>query len=260
MKPDIIAPKVGRQINIPGMAYAPTSELGVVFLFGRLAPRLGFCVETVRPQFPDCIATRRGRRYLVEFELWASDYHTHRHAHDGCETVVCWENDWEDRPKKYRNLEIISLKSYVGALPRVFTVGCRETESGHQLTSRTIEWNIPASAQIGDLVLMYRSAPTSAFYDAWRIVGPFQRYGKRNKEGFWPGRQAGLRLVARFQKPLTYMALARDPRTRDTPVIRRRFQGKSDITEDWPLFHDQIVELNPKAKRSLRPYLVDLRR
>lgn len=53
-------PRVGRQILIRGMAYAPTTELGVVCLFGRLAPQLGMCIELVRPQFCDCFATRRG--------------------------------------------------------------------------------------------------------------------------------------------------------------------------------------------------------
>ena len=107
-------PELGRQITIPGMAYAPVTELGVVFLFGRLARRLGFCVEIVKPQFPDCIATRRGKRYRIEFELFASNYN---HDPKGADIIVCWENDWESRQKKYRHLEIISLKSYVGAGP-----------------------------------------------------------------------------------------------------------------------------------------------
>ena len=45
--------RTGRQIKIDGMTYAPTNEQGVVFLFGRLAPRLGFCVEHVQTRCPD---------------------------------------------------------------------------------------------------------------------------------------------------------------------------------------------------------------
>jgi len=52
-------PKVGRPIKATGMAYAPTNEQGVVYLFGRLAPRLGFHVEVVQTAF------------------WASSYKVH---------------------------------------------------------------------------------------------------------------------------------------------------------------------------------------
>ena len=69
--------KAGRRIKAAGMAFAPAYEQGVVFLFGKLAPELGFEVELIRPQFPDCLARRRGRRCRIEFELWASSYANH---------------------------------------------------------------------------------------------------------------------------------------------------------------------------------------
>ncbi len=80
---------VGRQIYISGMAYAPMSEQGVVLLFGRLAPRLGFTVENVQVRFPDCIAKRRGRTYRIEFEYWASHFAEHRHNPKGADIIVC---------------------------------------------------------------------------------------------------------------------------------------------------------------------------
>lgn len=248
---------MGRQIEVRGMAYAPTTELGVVFLFGRLAPQLGFCVETVRPQFPDCIATRHGRRLRVEFELWASHFAVHRHVPHHADVVVCWENDWESRPKKYRHLEVISLKEHVGALPRIFVVGCDEALNGDELRGSRVEWTMHGSAQVGDLVAMYRSAPTSAIRDLWIVVGPFHHYGKRNKEGRWPGLQAGLRRIVSLKRPLTFAMLKRDPRTRELPVVRKRFQGKMDITDDWPLLHQRIVKLNPTARKALRRFQPD---
>ena len=237
------------------MAYAPTTEAGVVFLFGRLAPQLGFCVENVRPQFPDCLATRKGKHCWIEFELWASTYGNHQHHPSGADMIVCWENDWESRPKMYKRLEIISLKDHVGALPRVLVVGCDESISGDELRWSRVEWNVPASTQIDDLVLMYRKAPTSAIRDIWKVVGPFHRFKKNNKEGRWPGLQAGLRRLISLKRPLTYADLTRDPRTRELAVVRNRFQGKMDITEDWPFIHKRIVTLNPRAKAALRPYL-----
>ncbi len=247
--------RIGRQIEVRGMAYGPTTELGVVFLFGRLAPQLGFCVENVRPHFPDCLATRKGRRVQIEFELWASDYANHGHAAKGADIVVCWENDWESRPKKYQHLEVISLKDLAGAMPRVFVVGCDESISGEVLRYSRIDWNMHTSAQVGDLALIYRSAPTSAILDLWKVVGPFRNYGKRNKEGYWPGLQAGLRRLVTLKRPLTFAALSRDPRTRELSVVRKRFQGKMDITEDWPILHKRIVALNPSARKALRPFL-----
>jgi hypothetical protein len=111
------------------------------------------------------------------------------------------------------------------------------------------------SAQVGDLALIYRSTPTSAIRDIWKVVGPFHTYGKRNKEGYWPGVQAGLRRLVTLTRPLTFAALLRDPRTRELSVVRKHFQGKMDITEDWPILHKRIVALNPSAGKALRPFL-----
>jgi hypothetical protein len=112
--------KVGRPIKIDGMVYAPTNEQGVVFLFGRLAPRLGFQIEQVQTQFPDCTARRHGKQCRIEFEYRASSYEVHPPR--GADVIVCWDNDWEHRPQKYKHLEIISLRTYVGAQPRIFAV------------------------------------------------------------------------------------------------------------------------------------------
>ena len=249
---------VGRPISINGMAYAPTNEQGVVFLFGRLAPKLGFHIENVQVRCPDCTARRNGRLERIEFEYWASDFERHEHPPKSADIIVCWENDWEYRPNKYKHIEIIGLKKHVGASPRIFTVGCAETRAGDELDSvSNTEWNIPVSAQLGDLIMMYRTLPASEIRDLWKIVGPFQTFGKRNKEGRWPGLQTGLRLVTRLKTPLTYSSLKNDPTTKHLGVVKKRFMGKSDITEDWPLLYEMIVARNPKVKSLLRDWMVD---
>ena len=246
--------KFGRSINASGMAFAPTYELGVVFLFGHLAARLGFDVEIIRPQFPDCLAKRKGKPCRIEFELWASSYANH--PANGADVIVCWENDWEGRPKAFQHLEIIDLKKYVGAPRRVFVVGCTEQRQGKELdSSNTIEWNVPAIAQVDDLIVMFRAGKgASQIKDIWKLVGPFKSYGKQNKLGRWPGLQAGLRKVANLTKPLTYTELTNDKVMRRLPVVRKRFNGKTNITEDWPLFYQRIVQKNPKVKRALKDY------
>jgi hypothetical protein len=257
--------EVGRQITVRGMAYAPTSEQDVVFLFGRLAPALGFCIERVQIRFPDCLATRRGKKCRIEFEYWASDFERHGHDLKNADCVVCWHNDWESRRGQYKRLEIIELKRFVDALPGVFVVGCQESRGGgKELDKRSrTEWNVPTNAERDDLVIMYRAGkdsggrPAMEIRDLWKIVGPFRRYGKVNKEGRWPGLQAGLRLVVRLKKPVTYAELCRDRNTRDLGVVRKRFIGKTDVTDYWAVLYNKIVSLNPKAKSPLRRWRFD---
>src|ERR1035438_2098829 len=85
--------------------------------------------------------------------------------------------------------------------------------------SRT-EWNVPTNAERDDLVIMYRAGKDPGgrtameIRDLWKIVGPFKRYGKRNREDRWPGLQAGLKLVVRLKEPVTYAELRDDRNTR----------------------------------------------
>jgi hypothetical protein len=82
------------------MKHTPTSEQEVVVLFSLLLPYLPMRLELdeVHEQFPDCLAWRieeDGWRSLIriEFELYASSFRTHGHDPDGCDLIVCWEDD-----------------------------------------------------------------------------------------------------------------------------------------------------------------------
>lgn len=97
---------------------------------------------------------------------------------------------------------------------------------------------------------MYRTKPASEIRDLWRVTGPFFS----DKDWGW---EAEIRRVVRLNKPLTYKAMKSDHSTRNISVVRKKFMGKSDITDDWPLLHTMIVNLNPKAKNVLRQYLFD---
>ncbi len=100
-----------------GLQFAPTNELGVVFLFGIVARELGFTVEAVQSKFPDCRAKERvpgraakWRDARIEFEYKSSNFD---HAPDGVDIVVCWEHDWTKCPVK----RVIELKSKIKELP-----------------------------------------------------------------------------------------------------------------------------------------------
>ena len=70
----------------PGpLAYAPMNELGVVFLFGWMAPQLGYVVHRIQPEFPDCEAMRRiseDRCQLVKIEFELDSRNFLKHMHD----------------------------------------------------------------------------------------------------------------------------------------------------------------------------------
>jgi Homing endonuclease associated repeat len=109
----------GEPIDFRGLRHAPINEQGVVYLFGMVSRELGFSVEALQQGFPDCEA-----KYLhdknhklwanarIEFEFRASNFRDHGHGQDGCDVIICWENDWPDCP-----LRVVELKSEIMRLP-----------------------------------------------------------------------------------------------------------------------------------------------
>jgi hypothetical protein len=105
--------KYGPTIDFRGLRYAPTNELGVVLLFGKLAEELGIVVEGVQNGFPDCDAKlkRSDGSYegvRIEFEYNSQSFERHGHNPNECDLIVCWRHDWTDCP-----LEVIELSSLV---------------------------------------------------------------------------------------------------------------------------------------------------
>ncbi|MBI4529620.1 MAG: hypothetical protein HY695_37960 [Deltaproteobacteria bacterium] len=90
----------------------------MVTLFGLLLPRLPYrlLINEVREAFPDCLAWKfeeDGERKLlrIEFELKASNFVNHTHDPDGCDLIVCWEDDlWDFKVPR------LALSSLVASL------------------------------------------------------------------------------------------------------------------------------------------------
>jgi hypothetical protein len=83
----------GPPIDLPGLAHEPGNEMGVVFLFGAVAHKLGFRALTFQQCFPDCEAMREIRpgtwqRVLIEFEYESRNFERHGHKCDGCDVIV----------------------------------------------------------------------------------------------------------------------------------------------------------------------------
>ena len=108
-------PVYGSFLNFRELEHAPVNEQGVVFLFGMVCSDLGFVVENIRPQYPDCEAKRKidkeGRKWervSIEFEYLSSNFKGHDPK--GCDIIVCWEHDWESCPPE---IEVIELKKAI---------------------------------------------------------------------------------------------------------------------------------------------------
>ncbi len=108
----------GERIDFRGLHHAPVNEQGVVFLFGMVARELGYVVESLRPDFPDCEAKRlvarqpeRWQRVQIEFEFRSRSFRDHGHDPKRCDLIVCWEHDWPECP-----VEVLVLKEAIRSL------------------------------------------------------------------------------------------------------------------------------------------------
>ncbi len=102
-------PIYGEPLSHPSVSYAPVNESGVIFLFGTVADKLGFMIQRIQTEFPDCEAMRRiepGRwqRVRIEFEYESRNFLAHMHPATKCDLIVCWRHNWKDCP-----LEVLEL-------------------------------------------------------------------------------------------------------------------------------------------------------
>lgn len=108
---------VGDLINFRGLVYAPINEMGVIFLFGKIAEDLNMYVEEVKAGFPDCIARRfvgKGwKKIRIEFEYKSKNFKHHKHDSSKCDMIVCWEHDWKGCPT---NIEVLELRDIINGL------------------------------------------------------------------------------------------------------------------------------------------------
>lgn len=109
-------PIYGMPLKMPVLRNAPTTEGGVMVLFGALAERLGFSVERVQTAFPDCEALRevapgKWQRVWIEFELYSRNYLEHQHEGKVCDIIVCWVHNWPGCPEE---IEVIELGKIIG--------------------------------------------------------------------------------------------------------------------------------------------------
>ena len=100
----------GTPLMTTPLAFGPTNEQGVVFLFGLLAERLGFVLTRIQTEFPDGEALMRldedhWQHVRIEFEYESRNFLKHQHKASNCDVIVCWNHNWPECP-----LEVVELK------------------------------------------------------------------------------------------------------------------------------------------------------
>lgn len=88
-------PKPTKPLHPLGLLFEPTNEQEVIYLFALIHRQLGFpYVVKIGTLFPDAeVLDEEKKSRRVEFELFASNFITHDHPKEGCDFVVCWENN-----------------------------------------------------------------------------------------------------------------------------------------------------------------------
>ena len=231
------------------LRYAPENELGVVFLFAYLAPRIGLRVEMIQSRFPDCLAYRRtgkGERSLrIEFEYRSSNFRAHRHDPSRCDVIACWQHDWPDVPK---HLEVIELRNYFKLGPKVWIQPVIRSQWPN-LESRSTSWGVSAQAGPGDLLLMYRCYPQTAITDLYVLVGPLSR----GQDGWRSGSAyfGAIRRVCHLASPVFLADLRRHRVLSSASFVRRNMQGNLHASEYWPYLYELIVSRNSRVHTAL---------
>jgi hypothetical protein len=106
----------GPPIDFRGLRHAPINEQGVIYLFGMISYELGFIVEALHSEYPDCEAKRhigenRWQRVRIEFEYQSRSFRDHGHDPSMVDLIVCWEHNWSEAP-----VEVLELRSAINEL------------------------------------------------------------------------------------------------------------------------------------------------
>ena len=245
--------------NAP-LPYAPKGEAGVVFLFASIFKRLGLRIEEIGAAYPDCIAYKQvgdhEKEVRIEFEYKSSNFRIHGHDPKGCNCIVCWHHDWHDVP---RRIEVIELKKLFGVQTKVWIQGAVKSEQ-HWLDEEEdkLKWVLSSRATEGDLLLMYRCAPTCSITDVFRFCGTGKVYdgggdsGNRKAKYFY----GDVERVCKLDAPIFLEEMRKHRVLRTSSFIRSSMRGRGGllVSEYWPHLYAMLYARNPKHRRTLAKY------
>jgi hypothetical protein len=144
----------GSRIDFRSLSCAPSSELGVVYLFGVLHDVFDLKIESIQAGFPDCIARRqispdRWEELRIEFEYNSKAFVQHKHDPAQVDLIVCWIHDWAECPDC---IEVIELSTRIKQLEEI-AVENRDTQklTAYQEFAREKRLEGLSFAQIAEL-------------------------------------------------------------------------------------------------------------
>jgi len=236
------------------LRYAPENELGVVFLFSAIAPKLRLRVERIQPAYPDCVAYQKTgfseRRIRIEFEYRSSSFRTHKHEARMCDWIVCWEHDWPDVPDRIR---VVELRRYFGLGFKVWIQGVIGRDQQEWLaTINVANWGLSKRTSPGDLLLMYYTSPSCRIHDVFVMTTSLGRGRAAWREGdCYVGR---IKRVCRLESPVFLDDLRNHRIIRTSTFVRCNMQGNLHATEYWPYLYEMIIQRNPSLRARLARY------
>jgi len=97
--------------NFEGLLRAPETEQEVIILFSKLSQHLKMKIVSVSTKFPDAyVRVKEGGCWTTkaaEFEIYSSNFETHEHDPEKCDMIICWRDDWKQKPG---NLKVVELR------------------------------------------------------------------------------------------------------------------------------------------------------
>lgn len=236
------------------LLYAPQNELGVVFLFSSIAPKLRLRIERIQSAYPDCVAYQKTglgeKRIRIEFEYRSSSFRAHKHDAKMCDWIVCWEHDWPEVPDR---VQVIELRRYLGLGFKVWIQGVigREQQEWTS-TAKVANWGLSKRTSPGDLLLMYYTSPACRIHDVFTLTTAL----KRGNAGWRDGDCYGGRIkrVCRLESPIFLDDLRNHRIIKTSSFVRSNMQGNLHATEYWPYLYEMIVSRNPGVRAKLAKY------
>jgi hypothetical protein len=240
--------------KVLGMDNEPRNEAGVIILFTLKMKDLGFSgVVKAQGKFPDCIARRRGKRLMIEFEYKSKHFVLHGHLKElkrkKC-TIVCWEDNWQNPP---RNISIISLSRELGLSNRVRLTHAQDKGDIRLLDKtrrKSMPWSMPAGTRKGDLLLVWRSgARQSKFQDILEALeNATPKYGYSG----W----GKCRIIYHLRNPVTLQDIKNHNVLGRSPMVESAFfmGSNKELTPYWTWLYQLVVDRNPEIQRVLRGF------
>ena len=240
--------------NAP-LQYAPRGEMGVVFLFAKIAKKLHFRIEEIRAAYPDCIAYRHvgdsEKRVRIEFEFRSSSFKVHGHDPRRCDCIVCWHHDWSAVP---RHIEVIELKRFFGVPLKVWIQVAIKSQWLALDASNRMRWGLSTRVTHGDLLLMYRGYPACSITDIFRLTD----FRLRRGHAGWRDGEANFGQIERICKldsPIFLSDMRNHKVLRTASFIRQNMQGRGLlVSEYWPYLYSMLYGRNPKHRRLLAKF------